>query len=189
MLSLLLHRVFCSCGEWGLLFTCAAGLLILWLLLLQSMGSLVCGLSSCVSWTQPQAQWWWCIGLVAPWHGESSKTRDWIYVSFIGRWLFQHWAIRETHKFFLKIFHFLENPLFFINIPKQYNYLDYTSLFKIFKSRDILSFRYNICIKDVLIDISAMKPQNSLFLKAHLLILKVFLRIVFQLIIFYIVFG
>ena len=95
----------------------------------------------------------------------------------------------KPHKFFLKIFHFLENPLFFINIPKQYNYLDYTSLFKIFKSQDILSFRYNICIKDVLIDISAMKPQNSLFLKAHLLILKVFLRIVFQLIIFYIVFG
>ena len=35
----------------------------------------------------PWAQELWCTGLVAPWHGESSWSRDWTGVPFIGRWI------------------------------------------------------------------------------------------------------
>ena len=35
-------------------------------------------------------------GLIAPWHVRSSRIRDWIHVSFIGRWSLYHWATREA---------------------------------------------------------------------------------------------
>ena len=41
------RRLFSSCGEWGLLFFAVPGLLIGWLLLLQSMGSRRTDFSSC----------------------------------------------------------------------------------------------------------------------------------------------
>ena len=42
--------LFSSCGEWGLLFIVVCGLLIGWLLLLQSTGSRRVGFSSCGRW-------------------------------------------------------------------------------------------------------------------------------------------
>ena len=56
------------CGRWGLL-------------LVQNMGSRVCGLLTCSTWAQQlrfpgcraQAPKW-CAGLVAPWNVESSQT-------------------------------------------------------------------------------------------------------------------
>ena len=35
-------------------------------------------------------------GLVAPWHVESSRTRDWTLVLCIGRWILNHWSTREA---------------------------------------------------------------------------------------------
>ena len=36
------------------------------------------------------AQWLWYMGLVAPWHVESSQTRDRTHVYRIGRWMLYH---------------------------------------------------------------------------------------------------
>ena len=53
------------------------GFSLRWLLLLQSTDSTHTGFSSCS--TQPQQLW--CTGLVAPWHGGSSRTRARTHVS------------------------------------------------------------------------------------------------------------
>ena len=45
-------RAFSSCGEWRLFFIVVHGLLIEWLLLLQSTGSRCVGFSSCGMWAQ-----------------------------------------------------------------------------------------------------------------------------------------
>ena len=45
----------------------------------------------------------WCMGLVAPWHVESSWTRDWTHASCIGRQILIHWATREV--LFLLLLH------------------------------------------------------------------------------------
>ena len=96
--SLLLHGLFSSCGEqgllsswgawashWGDLFCCRAWVLACW------------GFSNCCS--QPLvfrfnscgAQ-----GLVALCPVASSQTRDRTHVSFIGRRILYHWATREA---------------------------------------------------------------------------------------------
>ena len=36
------------------------------------------------------------MGLVAPWHVESSRTRDQIHVPCTGRWILNHCATREV---------------------------------------------------------------------------------------------
>ena len=63
-----------------------------WLLLLQSMGPRVHGLSSCSTWAQQM----WCTGLVALWRVGSSQTRDQTCVSCIGRRILYHWATKEV---------------------------------------------------------------------------------------------
>ena len=74
-----------SCRELGLLSCCWCGLL-----LLRSTGSRVSGL-----------QQLWYIGLVARWHGASSRTRDRTCVPCIGRWILIHWTTRGVQKFLL----------------------------------------------------------------------------------------
>ena len=63
-----------------------------WLLLWQSTGSRRAGFSGCCMW----AQYLWCKGLVAPWHVESSQTRDWTHVPWIGRRIPIHCATKEV---------------------------------------------------------------------------------------------
>ena len=36
------------------------------------------------------------MGLFAPWHVESSYSRDRTLVSSIAKWILHHWAIREA---------------------------------------------------------------------------------------------
>ena len=50
------------------------------------------GFSSC----RKQAQYLWCMGLVAPQHVGSSRIRGQTHVSWIGRWILYHWATREA---------------------------------------------------------------------------------------------
>ena len=77
--SLLLHS---GCGKWGLLFVAVCGLLIMLAPLVEnSLGS------RCV-----QAQWLWCLGLVAPRHVESSWTRDGTRVPCIASLILSYWT-------------------------------------------------------------------------------------------------
>ena len=72
--------------------------LLLWLLLLQSMGSRCTGFSSCGTWAQQlwltdsraQAQQLWHMRLVAPQHVGSSRTRARTCVPCIGRQILNH---------------------------------------------------------------------------------------------------
>ena len=59
--------------------------------LLQSTGSRCMGFSSCST----QAQYLWCMGLVALQHVESSQTRDWTHVLCIGKQILIHCATWE----------------------------------------------------------------------------------------------
>ena len=43
-----------------------------------------------------QPQQLWCTGLVAPQHVGSSQTWDGTHVPCIGRWILNHWTIREV---------------------------------------------------------------------------------------------
>ena len=40
------------------------------------------------------------MGLVAPWHVESSWTRDWTCVPWISRWILNYWTTREVPRMF-----------------------------------------------------------------------------------------
>ena len=63
--------------------------------------------SSCGTWAQElwfpgsraQAQQLRCTGLAAPWHMASSRARDQICVSVIGRWILYCCATREAPTF------------------------------------------------------------------------------------------
>ena len=92
--SLLLCRLFASCGEWEPLSswsTWASHASGFSYCKAQALGST--GFSSCDTWTQllqlwgyrGQAQWLWPTAYVAPWHVVSSQIRDWTHVSCIGR--------------------------------------------------------------------------------------------------------
>ena len=37
------------------------------------------------------------MGLVAPWHVESSQTGDQTHVACTGRWILNHWTPRDVH--------------------------------------------------------------------------------------------
>ena len=93
--SSLLHRLFCSCRELGLLFSrgslCSTGFPLRWFLLWNT-GSRHMGFSSCSSW----AQQLWCTGLAAPWQVKSSQTRNQTCVPCIGRWILNHWTTVEV---------------------------------------------------------------------------------------------
>ena len=54
-------------------------------------------LSSCGSWAlEPWIQKLWCTSLFAPWHMESSQTRDRTHIPCIGRQILIHCATREV---------------------------------------------------------------------------------------------
>ena len=103
--SSLLHGLFSSCGEWGLLQLQCTGFSLPRLLLSQSTGSMRVGSSSCSTCAQyllflgsrTKAQWLWCIGLVAPWHVGSSWARDQTHVPCIGRHILNHWTPGRSH--------------------------------------------------------------------------------------------
>ena len=59
------------------------------------------GFNSCSSWTRVMAWQWWCMGLAAPWRVGSSRIRDWIHVSCIGRRILYHWSARRAFPLFL----------------------------------------------------------------------------------------
>ena len=101
-------RAFSSCGEQGPLFVVVHGLLIAQLLLLRSMGSRRVGFSSYVTrakqlWlagSRVQVQQLWLMGLVAPRHVGSSRTRAQTRVPCIGRWILNHSTTREVPNHF-----------------------------------------------------------------------------------------
>ena len=69
-----------------------AGFSLQWLLLLRSMGFWHAGFSSCGTWTQQL----WRMGLVAPRHVGSSRTRARTRVPCIGRQILNHCATRKV---------------------------------------------------------------------------------------------
>ena len=88
------------------------GFSLQWLLLLWSMGSRCTGSPSrgtraqqlWLAGSRAQAQQLWRMGLVAPRHVGSSRTRARTYVPCIGRWILNHCATREVLEMdFLKI--------------------------------------------------------------------------------------
>ena len=88
--SLLLHGLFSSCCEWGLLFFAVCRLLIaVASVLLWSTGSRARGL-----------QYLWHMGLVALQRVASSQTRNQTCVSCVGRRILNQWAIREGQQSF-----------------------------------------------------------------------------------------
>ena len=46
--------------------------------------------------SRAQAQWQWCTGLLAPWHGGSSRNRGNTHVACIGMQNLYHWATKEA---------------------------------------------------------------------------------------------
>ena len=90
-----------SCSRQGLFSIVVRGLLIavaslveehrlqgIWLQMLQLAGS------------RAQPQQLWHTDLVAPWHVESSQTRDQTCVPCIGKQISNHWTMREAQNFF-----------------------------------------------------------------------------------------
>ena len=81
------------------------GFLWWWLLLLWSTGSRHTGFSSCDTWTQQlqltgsrvegSVQQFWHMGLGAPWHVRSSRTRDGITVPYTGKRFLIHCASKK----------------------------------------------------------------------------------------------
>ena len=77
---------FSNCSRQGLLSSFSAQAPLQQLLLLQSTGSRVRGL-----------QQLWLVHLVAPWHMQSSQTRDPTCVFCIGRWILNPQTIRKSN--------------------------------------------------------------------------------------------
>ena len=73
-----------SCGEQGLRFVMVHTFPLVWLLLLQSRGSM------------ERAQEFWCVGLAAPRYVGSSWSRDRTRIPFTGRWILNHRSTRES---------------------------------------------------------------------------------------------
>ena len=69
-----------------------SGFLLQGLLLWPSTGSGGVGFNRC----NMGAQELWLMGHIAPWHVESSKTRDWTHMLCIDRWIFIHCTSREV---------------------------------------------------------------------------------------------
>ena len=109
--SSLLHWLFYSCGQLGLLSSCNA--LSLLLLLLWNMGSRGCWLLQLLHvgsevatfrlWSR--ARELWSTDLVASRHVGSSYTRDLAHASCTGRQILHHWATRKAPRFWTCIFY------------------------------------------------------------------------------------
>ena len=84
--SSLLHRLALVAVSRGFSPVVVLWLLTVGFLLFQSMGS------------RAQTQKLWCTDFVAPWHGESSWTRDRTRVPCNGRRIPNHWTTRETSR-------------------------------------------------------------------------------------------
>ena len=99
------------------------GFSLRWLLFLRSTGSRRTGFHSCGTWAQQlwftgsraQAQQLWHMGLVAPQHVGSSRSRDRTRVPCIGRQIFNRCAIREVLLPLFLLFSFFYF-LFFFNV-------------------------------------------------------------------------
>ena len=81
----------------GYSLLCYAGFSLQWLLLLQSMHSRCFSFSGCGLWAL-EGQLSGC-GMWASlplWHIGSSQIRDWTCVPRIGRWILNHWTVREA---------------------------------------------------------------------------------------------
>ena len=88
---------FSSCREWGLLFVAVHGLLIAVASLVAEHGLQVHGLQQLwLAGSRAQAQQLWLAGLVAPWHVQSSRTRDQTRVPCLGRQILNHCTTREV---------------------------------------------------------------------------------------------
>ena len=76
---------FSSCSEWGLLFVAVHGLL-----------TVVASCCRAPALSRVHGiQYLWPTALVSPWHVESSQSRDWTCVSYIGRRILSHLTTRE----------------------------------------------------------------------------------------------
>ena len=73
--------VFSGCGKQGHSLVVVHRLLIV-----EASHSRCTDFSSCSTWE------FWCTGLVAPQHVESSQTRNRTHVPCIGRWILTHWT-------------------------------------------------------------------------------------------------
>ena len=97
-----------------------AGFSLRWLLLLRSTGSRLAGFSSCGSWAQQlwfvgsraRAQQLWRMGLAAPRHVGSSRTRPRTHVACIGRRILNHCTTREAPIYIFFLFQFCFQYLF-----------------------------------------------------------------------------
>ena len=95
--SLLLHVGFLQLWQWGLLFVAAHGLLIAVASLVAEHGLQAHGLQQLwLTGSRAQAQKLWRMGLVAPRHVGSSRTRAPTHVPCIGRWILNHCTTREA---------------------------------------------------------------------------------------------
>ena len=97
--SLLLHRLFSSCSEQGLVSSCGV------------QDSHCRGFSCREQAVDMQASEvavprleLWHMGLVALQHVGSSQTRDWTCVSCAGRWIPYYWATREAPPLLFRFF-------------------------------------------------------------------------------------
>ena len=96
------HGLSLAAASGGYSLLRCVGFSLRWLLLLWSTGSRHMGFSNCG--TQAQQLWLtgsgaqqlWRMGLVAPRHRESSRTRDRTHGPCIGRWILNHCTTREV---------------------------------------------------------------------------------------------
>ena len=70
-----------------------------------------------------QAQWLWHMGLVAPQHVGSSRTKDQTCVSYIGRQIPYHWATREVLYIYLLTIWSSYLQTVFSHFPNIYIYI------------------------------------------------------------------
>ena len=100
----------------------------------RALGLWLLGFSSHSTWahqlqllgSRAQAQKLWHMGLVAPWHLESSWIRDLICVSCIGRQILYHWTTREAPQLSFKCIEIRKLRTY------QHRYHFYSSLFILF---------------------------------------------------------
>ena len=137
------------------------GFSLWWLLLLWSMGSRCVGFSSCGTQAQQlwltgaraQAQQLWCMGLVAPWHVGSSKTRAQTHVPCIGRWTLNHCTTREA-----PTVHFLNDNM---NTWPFYAEGGYHAYLILLFSNDLIRFCYLLLIIQISVSIIILKFKNK----------------------------
>ena len=63
---------------------------------LVAVSGLSIAVASLVAWAQDTGSSFWCLGLVAPQHVESSRASDQTHVPCIDRQILNHWITREA---------------------------------------------------------------------------------------------